>query len=100
MNDHILAVFILACVFFSTGKVVSWVIDVVMAKFVSGNKQLSSAVSKLISVASLHFGSIEKDKEYSVKTSGYTITIQKKKNKINKCLLIYKFSLRLTRFRR
>lgn len=79
MNDHILAVFILACVFFSTGKVVSWAIDVVMAKFVSGNKQLSSAVSKLISVASLHFGSIEKDKEYSVKTSGYTIIIQKNK---------------------
>ncbi|HHB6988725.1 hypothetical protein [Klebsiella pneumoniae] len=79
MIDHILAVFILACVFFSTGKAVSWIIDVVMAKFVSGNKQLSSAVSKLISVASLHFGGIEKDKDYSVKTSSYTITIQKNK---------------------
>lgn len=90
MIDHILAAFILACVFFSTGKVASWIIDVVMAKFVSGNKQLSSAVSKLISVASLHFGGIEGDKEYVVRTKGYVVSIKKTQIIINKCLLIYK----------
>lgn len=81
MTDHILAVFVVSCILFTTSKVVGWAVDVFVAKFVATDKKLQSAVSGLISLTSLRWGGIESGKEYTVTTDGYAITIKKTKNK-------------------
>lgn len=81
MTDHILAVFIVSCVFYTATKVVGWVADIFVAKFIATDKKLQSAVSGLIAIISLRWGGIESGKEYTVTTKGYVVVIQKKRNK-------------------
>ncbi|PQH14807.1 hypothetical protein C5T93_29690, partial [Raoultella ornithinolytica] len=87
-------------IFHTVTKIVGYSIDVFVAKFVATDAKLENTVSSLISLTALRWGSIEDNRNYTVKTNGYVIIVKKIRIKINKCLLIYKESIRLTRFRR
>lgn len=81
MTDHILAIFVVSCILYTTSKVVGWAADVFVAKFVATDKKLQRAVSGLISLTSLRWGGIEGGKEYTVTTKGYVVIVKKNTNK-------------------
>lgn len=81
MTDHILAVFVVSCILYTTSKVVGWAVDVFVAKFVATDKKLQSSVSGLITLTSLRWGGIESGKEYTVTTNGYVVIVKKKTDK-------------------
>lgn len=81
MTDHIMAVVFLGCIFYTSSKLMSWIIDVFMAKFITTDKNLGRAVSALISLISLRWGGMTEGKIYTLITKGYVITAKKNTEK-------------------
>ncbi|HGL3854439.1 TPA: hypothetical protein ACKE3U_003767 [Klebsiella aerogenes] len=81
MIDHLLVSFILLCVFYTASRLVGWLVDVLLSKFIASDKSLECTVSNLISQTSLRWGGIENDKSYTFKTKGYVVSLKKSNNK-------------------
>ena len=77
MTDYIVAIISLVCIFYTVTKIVGYSIDVFVAKFVATDAKLEKTVSSLISLTALRWGSIEDNRNYTVKTNGYVIIVKK-----------------------
>lgn len=81
MTDYIIPIILLVSISYTATKVVSFCVDVFVARFVATDEKLEKAVSSLISLTSLRWGGIEDNRNYTVTTNGYVVIVKKNKNK-------------------
>lgn len=80
MIDYILAAVMLTCTAYTAFRVVGLVFNVIVAKYVTNSNSIENIISKLISIAELDFGNMQKGNSYQVTTKNYCVTVEKRKN--------------------
>lgn len=80
MTDYILAAVMLICTAYTAFRVAGLVFNVIVAKYVTNGNSIEKIISKLISIAELDFGNMQKGSSYRVTTKNYCVTVEKRKN--------------------